>query len=193
MAPQPSDEDLFAAYVAGDRDAFRQLFDRYSGPLTRLMRQQIRNPQDAGELVQQTFLQLHRARRDFRQGARLKPWLYTIALNLRRGWFRTRGRRPETPLDPARHPLPTVDPVDLTRGEDAQRVRTALEGLTATQREVIELHWFEELSFPEVAQVLGANVNTVKVRAHRGYKVLRAALADDDGQISGRTAEGSWT
>ncbi len=189
----PTDEELFAAYVAGDRAAFRQLFDRYAGPLTRLMRQQVRNPQDAGELVQQTFLQLHRARRDFRAGARLKPWLYTIALNLRRQYFRTKGRRPETALDPERHPLPTVEPVDLTRAERARQVRMAVDALSPKQREVIELHWFEELSFPEVARVLGANLNTVKVRAHRGYKALRAVLeaADDTGES--RLAEGSWT
>lgn len=189
----PTDEALFAAYVAGDRQAFRQLFGRWSGPLTRLMRQQVWDAQDAGELVQQTFLQLHRARHDFKPGAQLRPWLYTIALNLRRGYFRTKGRRPETQLDLARHPVPTVDPVDVTRAEDARRVRAALSGLSPTQREVIELHWFEELSFPEVAQVLGANVNTVKVRAHRGYKVLRAVLEAEDAHNDAQTAEGSWT
>ncbi len=189
----PTDEELFAAYVAGDRQAFRLLFDRYSGPLTRLMRQQVRDAQDASELVQQTFLQLHRARRDFRAGARVKPWLYTIALNLRRGYFRQKGRRPETPLDLAHHPLPTVAPVDVTRSETARRVREALADLKAPQREVIELHWFEELSFPEVAQVLGANINTVKVRAHRGYKALRATFEAEEAQNEPRATEGRWT
>jgi DNA-directed RNA polymerase specialized sigma24 family protein len=51
--------------------------------------------------------------------------------------------------------------------------------LPADQREVIELHWFDGLEFPEVAQVVGASVSAVKVRAHRGYVRLRQALGDD--------------
>jgi DNA-directed RNA polymerase specialized sigma24 family protein len=50
--------------------------------------------------------------------------------------------------------------------------------LPADQREVIELHWFDELEFPEVAQVVGASVSAVKVRAHRGYVRLRQILGD---------------
>jgi hypothetical protein len=69
--------------------------------------------------------------------------------------------------------------------------------LPADQREVIELHWFDGLEFPEVAQVVGASVSAVKVRAHRGYVRLRAALGDDavlpplEGQTGAGGAAGS--
>jgi RNA polymerase sigma-70 factor (ECF subfamily) len=169
-----SDEELMVAYVAGDDGAFRELFTRYAPMLLRMMRRQIRQQEDAGEIVQQTFLQLHRARNDFQVGRRLRPWLMTIAFNLKREYFRRRKRRPEAPLEfepPAssrRHPL--------ERRADIQRLRRALDTLPEGQREVIAMHWFEELSFPEVAEILGLSVSAVKVRAHRGYQALRKAL-----------------
>jgi len=52
----------------------------------------------------------HQARNDFRDGAPVKPWLYTIAVNVRRELFRKRRRKPETPYDMDRHPEPTVEP-----------------------------------------------------------------------------------
>jgi len=60
-----------------------------------------------------------------------------------------------------------------------EAVARVLRELPADQREVIELHWFDGLEFPEVATVVGASVSAVKVRAHRGYVRLRAALGDD--------------
>ncbi len=79
----------------GDHAAFKELFERYSAQLLRMMRRQIRSDEDARDLVQQTFLHLHRARYDFRLGSALRPWLFTIAMNLRREYFRRQARRPE--------------------------------------------------------------------------------------------------
>jgi RNA polymerase sigma-70 factor (ECF subfamily) len=169
-----SDEELMAAYVNGDQRAFAELFERYAPMLVRLMRRQIRVEDDALELVQQTFLQLHRARLDFEEGRKLRPWLMTIAFNLKREYFRRRKRRPEAPLEFEPPASTRTHPVE--RRADIERVRTALDSLPEGQREVIAMHWFEELSFPEVAQILGLTVSAVKVRAHRGYQALRTAL-----------------
>ena len=172
----PTDEELFAAYRSGDRAAFAALWTRYAPPLCRLMRKQIRRPEDVNDLVQQTFLQLHRARNDFRDGAALRPWLYTIALNLRREYWRRAARRRESPAELDERMLPTVEQADIVVKENALALRKALAGLPHGQREVIELHWFEGFSFPEVAQIVGASLSAVKVRAHRGYKVLKVEL-----------------
>ena len=77
------------------------------------------------------------------------------------------------------------------RVEARRTLARVMADLPADQREVIELHWFDGLEFPEVAQVVGASVSAVKVRAHRGYVRLRQALGDDadlpplDGTSSG--------
>lgn len=181
-----SDEELMLAYANGDDSALRELFRRYAPVLLRLCTRQVGRPADAQDLVQQTFLQLHRARRDFRGEMRLRPWIMTIALNLARDLLRRRGRRPETTVDEAALP-----PVPASTGADAdadvsRRVRLALSGLPREQREVIELHWFEQLSFTEIAGIVGATSGAVRVRAHRGYVTLRKSL--DPGN-SGRPEE----
>ncbi len=172
-----SDEVLMAAYRAGDRAAFDALFSRYAPRLRQTLSRRINRRDDVADLVQQTFLQLHRARADFREGAKLRPWLYTIALNLARQYFRRKGRRPETGLGEV-EPAERGQEGDPERPAVARELHEALAALPAAQREVIELHWFEGLPFKEVAQVVGASESAVKVRAHRGYEKLRARLVD---------------
>ena len=173
-----SDEELMAAYVAGNNAAFEQLFRRYAPALLRVIGRQLSSPGEANDLVQQTFLQLHRARRDFKPGARLRPWIFTIALNLKREHFRRLRRRPEAPLELDGRNDPAILPEPPERAENERAVRRALDRLPPDHREVIVLHWFEGLSFPEVSAVVGASVSAVKVRAHRGYVALRKLLAE---------------
>jgi RNA polymerase sigma-70 factor (ECF subfamily) len=164
-----------AAYALGDKAAFAELFRRWSPRLTRLLRRDMARAEDAHDLMQQTFLHLHRARNDFREGAKLRPWLYTLALNLKRQYFRRLGRRPEASIEDAAAEPPSHEPAPDARLDDAQ-LRAALHELPEGQREVIVLHWFEGLSFKEVAEVVGASQSAVKVRAHRGYGRLREIL-----------------
>ena len=157
-----------------DSGAFAEIFKRYASRLTAFFVRMIRNEATARDLVQQTFLQVHRARRDYRPDALFRPWVYTIALNLRRQHFRSRGRRPETAYDPEKHAEPTVQ-ADVSSPSD-RLVKRALGALNEKQREVIVLHWYEGWSFPEIASMVGASVSAVKVRAHRGYERLRHIL-----------------
>jgi RNA polymerase sigma factor (sigma-70 family) len=177
-----SDEELMAAYVAGDSAAFRALFDRYALVLYRMVRRRLVSDDDARDLVQQTLLQMHRARHDFRRDSRLRPWLFTIAMNLVREHYRKKGRRPEQPLDAetvARESASkAADP--NVNNERVARVRAALATLPEQQREVIELHWFEESPYEEIARIVGASVAAVRVRAHRGYERLRKALPEHE-------------
>src|SRR5688500_10292280 len=82
-----------ARYVAGDAAAFRQLYERHALRLARTLRRRVEHKKDVADLVQQTFPQLHRAHHDFRPRNPLRPWLYTIALNLIRRHYRTRGQK----------------------------------------------------------------------------------------------------
>jgi RNA polymerase sigma-70 factor (ECF subfamily) len=92
------------------------------------------------------------------------------------------GRRKESAMDLDARPStqPRVEPVDVGIAETREQVREALDRLPESQRTVIQLHWFDGLSMSEVADVVGASVSAVKVRAHRGYKVLRTALEKTD-------------
>lgn len=164
-------------YKRGELAACRELFERYAPILLRLLSRNLYPPEVAKDLVQQTFLQLHRARLDFDEAQPFRPWLFTIALNLRREYFRTRRRRPEV-LAGDSLVEPGVAPSGQEQVDARRSVAWALERIPNAQREVIELHWFEGLSFPEVAQCLGIGATAAKVRAHRGYTHLRALLGD---------------
>jgi len=181
-----SDEALMVAYVGGDQAAFQELFSRYAPLLTGLMRSGMRGDEESRDLVQQTFLQLHRARRDYQPGQPLRPWLLTIAYNLKRDHWRRRGRRPEAPLERAPEQVNGRTPsAALEREERARRLRAALDRLPADQRQVIELHWFGGIPFPEIAETVGASLSAVKVRAHRGYQRLRGLLETNGGATDG--------
>lgn len=176
------------AHARGDRAAFKELFERYAAKLESLMLGGLYTREEAKDLVQQTFLQVHRARLDFDPEKRFKPWLYTIALNLKRELFRRRKRRPEQLTE-------TIDELAVVSGAhstlEAQRsLLWALAQIPEENRSVIELHWFGGLSFSEAAECLGIGAAAAKVRAHRGYLRLRKVLAADLDSLFSRNRSG---
>jgi len=173
-----TDEQLMLAYVRGQEGAYRELFARLAPVLLRIALRQLRRPADAQDILQQTFLQIHRARFDYDGRSKLRPWAITILLNLARDVLRRRGRWLESELDAERLPAHDAAAGRGERAETSARVRAAVACLPTPQREVIELHWFEELSFEDIGAVVGAQPGTVRVRAHRGYQTLRKALGD---------------
>jgi len=181
---EASDEQLMAAYVAGDQAAFAELWRRLAPPLMRLLRWQLNRPEDARDLLQQTFLHLHRSRHDFRPDAEFRPWLWTIALNVKRQHLRQLKRKPEVALEERVGEAPDAATSYVEQHELIRSVQGALAMLPPEQREVIVLHWFRGLGFNAVATEVRASVSAVKVRAHRGYEVLRAAFGVPRGSRS---------
>lgn len=180
-----SDEELMLAYCAGDTAAFRELFTRYAPVLERVLRRFGTGNDVLADLVQQTFLQLHRARNDFRTDAELRPWLMTIAFNLAREQLRRKRRRPEAELDATAEHGAAHQPEEQRRYEIRRDLSLALGQLPGDQREVVRLHFVEELSFEEIGERVGASAGAVRVRAHRGYSALRKILS------SGNTFDGA--
>jgi len=160
------------AYRQGDKRAFDELYRRYSPALLRMFRARGISDSHSQDLTQQTFLHLHRARKDFRSGSKLRPWLYTIASNTRRQFFRRGSRKPESPLESAEEP--STQPGQAMNAQ--HDVRKAIAQLTEDMADVVLLHWFAGLTFPEIAQVLGIGVPTAKGRAHRAYAALRIRM-----------------
>jgi RNA polymerase sigma-70 factor (ECF subfamily) len=179
MTVERTDEELMAAYVAGDRTALDDLFHRYAPRLLSILGRGIPRA-DAADLLQQTFLQLHRSRHDFRQGAPLRPWLFTIAINVKRQHLRSLSRRREATLGDDVERL-----ADFAVAADSEGPRVDLVALLAElprgQRRVLELRLVEGLSFAHIAERLGASVAAVRVRAHRAYLRLRVRAAEKEG------------
>jgi len=180
-----ADEDvqLMLACRAGDDGAFGALFRRWSSPLLRYLERMLSDPAEAEELVQETFLRVHRARERYTPDARFSTWLYTIANHLALNELRRPRRRREhhsvdeddqerTPLVLAAEPQRTEERIDARRQGHA--MEAALAELPERQRAALWLSAVEGLSYAEVASSLDTSEKSVKALVHRA----RVALAD---------------
>jgi RNA polymerase sigma factor (sigma-70 family) len=173
----PRDEQaLMSAYAAGDASALEPLFRALAPRLMGFYKRAGLSHEQSEDLVQATFVRLHQSRDRYREGAPLRPWLFTIAARVRLDYLRKQRRSPtasDTDVDTLQ------DPVEFAPPELEQRVNTvrdALDALPPGLRVVVHLHRFEELSFSEIGAVLNINEGAARVRAFRAYKMLRERL-----------------
>jgi RNA polymerase sigma-70 factor, ECF subfamily len=187
-----TDENLMAAHLRGDKAAFRELVRRYAGSLMGYLFHMTGNRDQAEDLFQETFKKVYEKAHTFR-GPRLKSWMFTIATRTALDAFRRRKHAPPISLDQANDCDPdngsslvaaTVDPNatdpadDIVREEQAQQVRNAVETLPPRQRATLVLAYFQQLTYPEVAQVLDCSVGTVKTQMSRALARLAQQLPD---------------
>ena len=173
----PTDEELMSAYVAGDARAFEKLFARLAPRVHAFFRRSFRDQGVADDLLQVTFMKVHRARAQYRPDLKLGPWLFAVAARVRVDELRRRFRLPEDADEDAialAEAQPQPDPPLDSDVKDA--VRAALDALPQSQRTVIHLHRYEGMTFVEIAAVLCSTPGAVKLRAFRGYETLRQRL-----------------
>jgi RNA polymerase sigma-70 factor, ECF subfamily len=193
VQPRAEVDVAMERYAAGDDAAFASVYDALAPRLYGYLLRQTRERARAEDLLQQTMLHIHRARIRFIPGAEVTPWAFAIARRLLLDGLR-RGKREmrADDVDPDAGPsdAPAADAV-VHAHELAIRIDQVLAGLPESQRAAFRLIKQEGLSVAEAAQVLGTTVAAVKLRAHRAYEALRAALGDPDRLVSG--AQGSKT
>jgi RNA polymerase sigma-70 factor, ECF subfamily len=169
--------DRMTAYLGGDIEAFDALYAACAGRLRGYLLSQCRDAALADDLLQDTFMQIHRSRRTYQPGRPVTPWLYAIARHVYLMKRRSAGRRTrfeERLVADARSD--DVPHNALGAIVDGDQVRRALRGVPADQREALLLHHVEGWSFGEIAQRLGIRVNAAKTRAFRGMKKMREQL-----------------
>jgi RNA polymerase sigma-70 factor (ECF subfamily) len=133
-----------------------------------------RNSHDAEDLVQETFLRAYRAFDGYTSGTNIRAWLHTILYRVRTDAFRRAGRSPRTVEMEGDGPAgPAPQEALGSGGEDLMR---ALDGLPEAFRTAVVLRDVQELTYEEIAGVLGVPIGTVMSRIHRGRALLRAAL-----------------
>jgi RNA polymerase sigma-70 factor (ECF subfamily) len=167
-------------YSAGDDAAFADVYDFLAPRLLSSLSRRTRDRVRAEDLLQRTFMHIHRSRGTFIPGSDVLRWAYAISRRLTIDELRRRSR------DPVDHAAPDSDSCstvglaegELTARETATRLQRALAALPGTQREAFELVRFDGLSHEQAAAVLGTTVCAVKLRAHRAYEALRAALEE---------------
>ena len=189
-APQMtwSDEELVARSIGGDQESFNQLVLRWERPIYALAYRVIGREEDARDVCQETFLRAFRALNGFRGQAKFSSWLYRIALNLCRDWVRKERRTPviQAPeelevleMAAIREPTPSVEDL-VARRELTRVVERAMARLPEEQRTAIILKEYHELTFQEIADLVGCPLSTVKTRLYQGLSVLRRELAKSE-------------
>jgi len=184
---------IVAELKAGSEDAFAWLIARYSQPVHSLVYRMLDDPSDAADTTQEVFIKIFRGIRGFNSNSSLKTWIYRIALheasNQRRWWFRHRGR--ETSIEPSddchtEHRATSLlevisdsskSPLDSVYDSELRdRVEVELRAVVEPYRTTVILRDVEELSYEEIAEVLGISLGTVKSRLMRGREALRKRL-----------------
>ena len=183
----PSDEALMMSYVEGCGDSFRELFNRYAPRLLRAARRKGLSDTECQDAVQQTFVHVHQGRFEFERSARVAPWIFTIGFNVMRDYGRrfSAQQRLKKAFDAERQVITfSNDETDTLFSVENDAVRNAVSSLNEEQREVIWLHYYEEMSFADIAKVLGCNPGAVRGRAHRGYEKLREMLRRPSDEVT---------
>jgi RNA polymerase sigma-70 factor, ECF subfamily len=168
----------------GDEDAFRGLVERYSSLLFRVAYRITGNPEDAEDVVQETFLKAFRRLDQYEERASFGSWLHPIAVRTACDLLRRRRAQPARveiaadapdPLDAA--PAPDPSPDRLLEGREVHdHLGRALERLSRRERAAFVLRHFEQMSTREIAAALGMDEGTVKQSVFRAVRKLRPLL-----------------
>ncbi len=178
-----SDEQLMAEFSKGSAPAFEELFSRYKQPLFGFFRRRLTDPAHAEELTQETFLAILRASSRYVPRALFRTYLYAIGFKILRAHRRKAAFRATFLGNAPSHRDPAVrDAADI-----AFLIRHAVAKLEATEREVLLLREFEQLSYSEIAEVLRLPVNTVRSRLFRARMALHDLLAAPAGKRTATT------
>jgi RNA polymerase sigma-70 factor (ECF subfamily) len=177
MQPDCNLETLMAKYQQGDFSAASALIERVSPQLYRFFAAQSASRADADDLLQETWLRVHKVRHTYRPGEPALPWFYAIARHIRIDHYRRSIRAVvgERKLMMA----PTVAaPAALDGQNGGDDLATLLAPLPESQREVIQMLKVAGMSLEEVARATSSTVGSVKQKAHRAYKKLKETLGD---------------
>ena len=193
-----------------DETATRQRFESHLSPILGqaygTVLRMTRNPDDAEDLVQDAVLQAFKAFDQFREGTNFKAWFFQILINRFRYTYRKRKREPDIAcLDDAPDLYlyvqtsnaglldKTSDPAAAVIGKmSEEQIEAAMAALPEEFQIVATLYFIDEMSYEEIASVVGCPIGTVRSRLHRGRKLLQKALwvvAQEHGIVASLTAQ----
>jgi RNA polymerase sigma-70 factor (ECF subfamily) len=180
-----SDEQLMLDFSRGAAEAFTELFARYKQPVFGFFARRVADRSQAEELTQETFFAIVRGASRYLPRALFRTYLYAIAFKILRAQRRREAFR-ATFWGQGRE---AQDPASGNGTEAAVLLRQALRKLAGTDREILMLREFEELSYAEIAELLAIPINTVRSRLFRARLALRTLLEERAPKAVGKLAE----
>ncbi len=165
---------------AGDPDAFARLVERNQAGVYNLMLRMTRDPQEAADLTQEAFIRAWRSLPGFRAEAKFSTWLYRIAYNVclsRRVVTKATFAAPDAA---DRVPMPEREepPAVFLRQERREHILAAMQRLSPAYRVVLDLYYYRECTYEEIAAILDLPLNTVKTHLRRAKAALKEQLTE---------------
>ncbi len=177
----------------GDTLAYQQLVRLYQRKVFRVISGYHRDPEDAMEVVQDTFLKVYTARQTWERKTSFAAWLYRIAINASIDRYRRNDRNRTSSLDDLAESQVQASattkaprsPIDRLRDDERRRaLEKAVRRLPDRQREVLSLRYFGEMQLDEIAEALGCPLGTVKSNLHKAVFALKAMLLEQKEALS---------
>lgn len=181
-----SDEDLMEYFQEGREHAFNELVKRYTDRLHNFLYRYTHNHQDCEDLVQETFLRVHKSKHSYERIAKFSTWMYTIALNLAKSLYKKKKRMQKVSIhkdesDPKDYEM-NIEDTNILQDEELhqklslEKLEKALMQLAPEFREVVVYRDLQELSYDEIAEITGVAMGTVKSRINRGRAQIKAMI-----------------
>ena len=183
MEPKTAEDELLVKEtLAGNQASFQLLVERYQGRIFAMTRHYTRNPVEIEDLVQDTFLKAYSRLESFQHQSSFYTWLYRIATNTVLDYMKRCGRSPvqsveDTDAIEAPHSTRSVGPdAAMEQSEIAKITHAVLEEIPDIFRTVLVMREFDDLSYQEIADVLGISIGTVESRLFRARARFKEKL-----------------
>jgi RNA polymerase sigma-70 factor (ECF subfamily) len=191
VTPESDDRELVTACQAGDRQAFRLLYERHSRKAFAVALRVLRNEEDAHDVVQEAFVKVHRYLVKFEGQSSFYTWLYRIVVNLSIDHVRRGKRRRDVEFkDELRHDESVAGSGDASVGHDRFRApdskiedveiweafKQGLEELSDTHRKVLEMREIQGLKYAEIAETMGCSKGTIMSRLFHARKNMQKVM-----------------
>ncbi len=176
------DSELIALFKAGGAQAeraFTELVRRYQEKIYWVCRRMLKSHEDADDVVQNVFIKAHHGLMSFNGESEFYTWLYRIATNETINFLRTQNVRRAEPIDDMLQEPAATDaaPIEeLERREEKELIAEAIESLPERQKQVFMMRYYDELSYEEIAEILGTSIGGLKANYFHAFKKIEAYL-----------------
>ncbi len=173
-----TDEQLMAQAAAGSDTAFEELYRRYARRLKGFFFMQLGGDEElAADSTHDVFLRAYEARSRYREGSNVSTWLFTIAYNICKNHYRSNAYEAELLASLDAEPVSDQQiEVEMDAAQLDEALERVLSELPAPLHQLFSLHYQEELTIPQVAEIVGIPEGTVKSRLHKTMNIIRKKL-----------------
>jgi len=176
-SPQADDSELLTRVAHGDLEAFEHLYRVYRLRLTRFLAALLKRPELIEEVLDDTMMVVWQTAGSFRGSSKVSTWIFAIAY---RKAYKAKARWPDPVEDPEQDDRMSTDPGpddELGKQQLRAALMKAMDGLSVDHRAVVDLTYFHDMGYREVAEIVGCPIDTVKTRMFHARRRLKQAMS----------------